>query len=50
MPMVSTIQLLNNNYYKMEDANHLTKLQATKKGPFKLFQIIGMFGIFYQGK
>jgi hypothetical protein len=48
--MVSTIQLSNNNSYKMEDANHLTKLQATNKGPFKLFQIIGRFEIFYEGK
>jgi hypothetical protein len=25
-------------------------LQATIKGPFKLFQIIGMFEIMYEGK
>jgi tRNA A37 threonylcarbamoyladenosine biosynthesis protein TsaE len=45
VPTASAIRSSNNNYYIVEDANHLTICKPPSKD-----QIIGMFEIVYEGK
>jgi len=51
--MALAIRLSNNNNYKVEDAHHLTICKPPSKDHLncsKLFQTIGMFEKFYEGK
>ncbi|CAM6016306.1 unnamed protein product [Sphagnum balticum] len=50
VPMASAIRLSNNNYYKVEDANHLTICKPPSKDHLSYSKLLECLNIFMKGK